>query len=114
MAHAVRGWTAYTPSNTVQFGSVVQIKCDTTTVVNNPGAELNSTPLTNQFWPAHRADLRAVYGVDLTLPQYKDSCIAMLPTGALFVLGANFVDNETNLYTVNALRAEKFRIRNLK
>lgn len=113
MAHGQRGWLNYIPSGIAQYGSVVAIKADTFTAVNN-GASLTPAPSQYDFWPAHRSDMRAVYGVDLAAPQYKDLCITLNPSGSLNALGANFSDENGNVYTVNALRTEKFRVRNLK
>lgn len=112
--HASRGWTIYAPSNTAQFGTSIQIKCDLVTTTNN-GSGYSLTPVPGvPFWPGHRADLRCAYGVDLTNPRYKDSCIATNNVGPLYILGATFADNEGNNYTVNGLRSERFRVRNLK
>lgn len=111
MAHTDRGWINYTPSDTVRYGSVVSIKADEKTATNN-GLTLAVTPSTYDFWPGHRADMRAVYGMDDE--GYTDLCIACAPAGTLYNLGATFSDIEDNVYTVNSLRAEKFRIRNLK
>lgn len=111
MAHQIRGWVDYTPQDTARYGSVVSIKCDTQTATNN-GATVTTAPSTYDFWPAHRSDMRAVYGV--TTDRYRDLCIALTGTGGLYTLGATFGDDESNTYTVNALRAEKFRIRNIK
>lgn len=109
MPHSVRGWITYTPS--VAGWSNMSIKADAYTAANN-GQQLAITPPVNNFWPLHHQDLRCVYGVDNT--KAKDSCIATAPSGALFVLGATFTDEFGNVYTVNGMRAERFRIRDLK
>jgi hypothetical protein len=111
--HNTRGWLNYVPSLTVQYGSIVALKADDVTASNNQSS-LTSFPSTYDFWPAHRSNLRYVRGVDTGSPQFKDSCIALSATGALFTLGANFSDGEDNTYQVNGLHSETFSIRNLK
>lgn len=110
MAHQTRGWVIYIAS-TSGINSC-NIKADQTTATNN-GATLTSTPTNMSFWPLHRNDMRAVYGVDTT-GNYNDSCIALDPNGTLFSIGKNFSDNQGNQYTVNGLRTERYRTRNLK
>lgn len=112
MAHQSRGWANYTASNTGQYGTICAIKCDFQTVANNASA-LTPAPSNNNYWPAHRSDMRAVYGADTT-GRYKDICIAFLQTGSLYALGSTFADAGGNTYKTNGLRSERFRIRNLK
>jgi len=111
MSHQVRGWGLYVPSTTGVYGAGVSLKMDGTTATNNGQGVLGLPPLPGAFWPGHRGDLRAVYGVNGV---YRDSCIACAPTGTLFQLGATFADNQGNSYTVNGLRAERIRFRNFK
>lgn len=112
MAHQTRGWIPYAPDAPYN-PLAMSIKADNTTATNN-GATLQNAPIPNTpFWPGHRADLRAVYGVEAST-RMKDSCIAISPNGTLFVLGATFSDNEGNSYVVNGLRVQRFRTRNLK
>jgi len=109
MAHTTRGWTTYTPS--YPGWSSMSLKCDAYTAANN-GTGYVTTPPVNNFWPSHAADLRRVYGKDSG--GVHDQCVAMQPTGSLFVLGATFGDEFGNSYTVFGLKAESVRIRNLK
>jgi hypothetical protein len=108
MAHGTRGWTTYTPS--VSGWANMSLKCDAFTAANN-GSSYTTTPPVNNFWPLHASDLRGVYGKD---GSNKDFCVAMSPTGALFILGATFGDEFGNSYSVIGLRAERFRNSHLK
>jgi hypothetical protein len=113
MAHTTRGWLNYIPSEVVQYGSIISIKADSVTATNN-GATLLTAPAQYDFWPAHRSNLRYVRGIDTAAPQFKDTCLALSASGALYSLGATFVDAEANSYTVNGLHSETFSVRNLK
>lgn len=110
MARNVRGWTRYTPSHS--SWSDFSLKCDQATATNN-GSVFQSTAPVDNYWPLHASDLRAVYGKDSS-GFYKDSCVAMSQAGPLFTIGANFLDNEGNAYTVFGLRNERYRTRNFK
>lgn len=112
MAHNARGWMTYTSSNPTIYGATLSIKGDDVTAGNN-FAPLLTTPAVNVYWPAHHGDLRAVYGID-TAAKVKDTCINLNSTNALYNLGASFVDQKSNSYTVNGLRAERVRFRNFK
>jgi hypothetical protein len=114
MAHQVRGWCNYIPSNSNIYNAAVAIKCDAATAANNGGAALSRAPNIQVFWPGHRSDMRAAYGVDTAAPQYKDVCIALTPIGQPFNLGQSFTDSNGNVYLVNGLRAERVRLRNFK
>jgi len=109
MPHSSRGWIKYTPS--VSGWGDMSIKADPYTAANN-GQALTIAPPVNNFWPLHHADLRAVYGRDPG--GARDSCVACNPTGTLYILGATFSDEFGNVYTVNGLRSERFRARDLK
>lgn len=109
MPSITRGWCSYTPS--VSGWADMSLKCDGTTASNN-GAAFTTTPPVNNFWPMHRNSLRAVYGV--ANDGSKDSCIALSPTGSLFALNETFQNMFGTGYTVNGLRQERFRSRELK
>jgi hypothetical protein len=109
MPHKDNGWVDYTPST--PGWATMTIKADQYTAGNN-GVSLSQTPTQNNFWPLHANDLRAVYGVDNT--GRRDSCVVLSPTSSLFNLGASFIDQFGNVYTVTGLRHERFRTRNLK
>ena len=109
MPHMVRGWIDYTPST--PGWATMSIKADAYTAANN-GKSLTQVPAQNNFWPLKRADLRMVYGKDST--GARDSCVACDPAGTLFKIGATFVDEFGNSYTVYGLRQERYRTRDLK
>jgi len=102
------GWCSYTPTITL-VNTPVYIKTDNQTAANN-GQTAQPNPAALSFWPLHAEDLRAVYGVDAL--KFKDRCTAM-GSGGLFALGQTFFDFEGNQFTVNGLRQERFRIRDL-
>jgi hypothetical protein len=112
MAHVKNGWIIYI-STGAPWGDGVQfsIKADPTTASNNGSAVVTAPPV-NNFWPLHRGDMRAGYGVDSG--GVRDSCIATATFTAVFTLGQTFQDRNGNTYTVNGLRQEKFRTRDLK
>ena len=87
------------------------IKADAYTAANN-GQTLSIAPPVNNYWPLHHADLRGVYGVDNT--KVRDFCIATERVGTLFLIGATFTDEFGNSYTVNGLRNERFRVRDMR
>lgn len=109
MPHSTRGWILYTPS--ISGWANMSIKADPFTAANN-GQSLSTSPPISNFWPLHHADLRTVYGVDSG--KVKDTCVACDPGGSLYQLGATFGDQFGNSYTVVGLRAERFRVRDLK
>jgi hypothetical protein len=109
MAHGTRGWTVYSPSTAGWTN--MSLKVDAFTAANN-GTGYFTVPPTNNFWPLPHKNLRFVYGIDST--KARDSCVACLPTGSLFTLGASFSDEFGNSYTVNGLRQERFSTRSLK
>lgn len=112
MAHFLRGWVDY-KSDYAAFATF-SIKVDTQTATNN-GVPISSTPTKVNFWPYHRSDLRAVYGVDNSNRFQRDTCTAVDPTSTtLYQIGRSFQDNEGNTYTVHALKSERLPLRNLK
>jgi hypothetical protein len=114
LAHAQRGWITYNLDIPSPYTlTSVSLKSDGTTAENN-ATTLNSTPPVAAYWPAHRSNLRYVRGFDNSAPQYKDTCVAVSSSVAMFALGAFFADGETNIYTVNGLHTETFSTRNLK
>ena len=112
MAHSTNGWVVYT-STGAPWGDGVSfsIKSDAQTATNN-GVSIAATPSILNFWPLHHGDLRAGYGRDSG--GVKDSCIALGTGTPVYTLGATFQDNKGNTYTVFGLRAERFRVRDLK
>lgn len=112
MAHRTVGWVTYLPSYVAGYGAAVDIKVDNQTASNN-GSAVTTTPSNNRFWPGHRADMRFVYGVESSTKR-KDTCVALSPSGSLFVVGSTFSDDESNSYTVIGLRQERYSTRNLK
>jgi hypothetical protein len=111
MAHTKNGWVQYLSTGAPWGAVAFSIKCDPTTASNNGTAVVISPPV-NNFWPLHRNDMRAGYGVDSG--GVHDSCIALATFTAVYTLGANFDDNKGNTYTVVGLRTERFRTRDLK
>lgn len=111
MAHTTRQWTTYNVSNTAALAMTsCSIKCDATTAANNTSPYF--TPGVGPYWPLHPASLRAVYGVDNS--GVKDHCVCTSPAIALYQIGSGFADYEGNNYIVNALRVERFRVKELK
>ena len=112
MAHAKNGWLQYASTGAPWGNNVIfSIKADTTTASNNSQA---LTPAANpqNYWPLHRSDMRAGYGVDSG--NVRDSCIATGLGSPVFTLGGSFSDRSGNTYTVVGLRQERFRVRDLK
>lgn len=112
MAHRNRGWMTYTSSPDAPWGTrVMSIKCDENTAQQN-GTTFAETPITKEFWPGHRSDLRMVYGVDSN--GKTDSMVVSDPGSPLYALGVTFQDNEGNSYKVTGLKPERIKTKNLK
>lgn len=112
MAHSQNGWMNYVSTGAPWGEAIVfSLKADQQTATNNGIALFNHPPVYN-FWPLHSSDLRAGYGKDSA--NHTDHCVAAGTGTPVFTLGSTFQDNKGNSYTVNSLRQERFRIRNLK
>jgi hypothetical protein len=109
MAHLDRGWTGYVSDRFPT--AVISLKCVQNTATQN-GTSFQQVPPTNTFWPSHTSDLRHASGVDST--GKRDSMVAMSTTSPIYAIGASFADDEGNTYTVDRLKPENVRTRNLK